>query len=213
MSYDDDDCIPRVKHIPIAPPRAGTPGEGIYLRQWQAYMAAHPSHFARIMSGTHRPRQRAASVAASFMVFMGCNGGHGFTHLAEDYARRGFFIGPESAYLAAWAIYDKRERGINCGLRTSEYMLAAEHPVEGTWRGVNWKKVPAVTMDDRDYIESMVKWWSTEDAAALRERAKPLIEIAIAAQWDSYHKRGPLHPKGEIDRVQRVLEQFAGALA
>lgn len=212
--YDEDFDPPRVKHIPIAPPRAGTPGEGIYLRQWQAYMAEKPKEFAYILRGTHRPRQRAASVAASFMVFMGCNGGSGFTHMAEDFASRGFFIGRESAFLAAWAIYNKRERGMNTGLRVSEFMLAATHPTcGGDWRGINWKHVPAITQDDHDYLEGMVKWWASEDAANMRQRAAPLIQVAQDMQRGIDFGRSPLHPKPEVDRVKRALESFAGALA
>lgn len=176
----------RVKHIPLAPPRPCTPGEGIYLKLWQEWAEANPGEWRRLFTTTtHRPRQRAASVAASFMVFMGCNGGRGFTGMAEQFAKSGFFLFPERAYIAAWAIDNQRHRGVNSGLRISEYMLAAEHPIVGRLfgSGVEWDRVPAITQDDNDYLESMVRWWSTEAAKDIRAVAEPAIQAEQRRMW------------------------------
>lgn len=132
MFYDDEYPPPRVKHIPIAPPRPGTPGEGIFLRLWQDWATANPREWVGIFSDcVDRPRQRAASVAASFMVFIGCNGGRSFTLEAGRLVICGAFMTTRSAYIAAWAHFNERQRGVNSGLRMAEFMLAAEHPTEG----------------------------------------------------------------------------------
>lgn len=171
--------VPRVLHIPLAPPRACTPGEGIYLTLWREFATARPHDWHVIFRTTGPVRQRAASVAASFMVFMGCNGGRGFTHNAESFAKQTLFCSRERAFLAAWALDNSRICGINHGLRMSEYMLARSYPIKNDlFRGIDWKLVPNITQDDNDVLESMVAWWSTDPASVMRKIAEPMIDAA-----------------------------------
>jgi len=175
----EDFKVPKVVHRPLAPPRAGTPGEGIYLELWREWATARPRDWNAIFETTGPVRQRAASVAASFMVFMGCNGGHCFTNAAENFAKQPCFLSRERAFLAAWALDNMRNKGTNHGLRTSEYMLAAEQPIlqDGFRRGGDWK-LPNITQEDNDILESMVRWWSTGPAGVIREIAEPMIKAA-----------------------------------
>lgn len=149
----------RLKHLPLHPPRDSVALEGIYLRLWQNYAEQRPDEWLAIFRDCNfRPRQRAASVAASFMVFMGCNCGRGFTLEADRFSSSGRFSWPEQAYLAAWALENKRHRGVNHGLRTVEYMLSREHPIRSHFPGgVDWRLLPAVSMEDLDVIECMVR--------------------------------------------------------
>ena len=167
-----------VEHTPICPPRPCTPGEGIYLSLWQEWTAANPREWLAIFNTNDRIGQRAASVAASYMVFMGCNGGRGFTHEALRTAEKDHYR--ERAFLAAWAQENRRSKGINHGLRTIEYVLAAEHPIKRNGIGdyIDWEVVPAVTMHDTDIVESMVAWWAGHSAGVMREIAEPMIEAA-----------------------------------
>lgn len=197
MSLFDDDFFepPRVVHRPLQPPRRGTPGEEIYLALWQEFATQRPREWFHIFQDMrYKPRQRAATVAASFMTFMGCNGGAGFTHFAETLAKDMHPFSRERAFIAAWAIENTRHRGINHGLRMIEYMLAREHPIEGRifGRGVAESRVPVVTMEDEDVVECMVKWWSGNQAACMREIAEP---ARISAQrrmlWESQQEAKP----------------------
>jgi hypothetical protein len=175
MKPEESQLLPLV-HNPIHPARTGTPGEGIYLQLWREYVAADEGRLAYILGCvTNEPNQRDASVCASFMVYMGCNGGQGFTHSAEIHAKQ---IGHRSdGFLAAWAIDNKRRSGINSGLRTIEFILAEQHPIcaEGFNVGrVAWDLVPDITMRDIDVIEAMVVWWSDLHAEKIRKIAEPL---------------------------------------
>ena len=185
MMLDDSYEMPRrVVHRPLQPARKETPGEGIYLALWVDWCQRNPREWRQIFDTTGPVRQRAASVAASFMVFMGCNGGRGFTFEAERYAKSGLFGSRERAFLAAWAIENQRHCGINHGLRTSEFMLARRHPIGDQWfEGVLWKHVPDVTQDDNDILESMVRWWSGPTARAMREVAEPRIDAEQSMLW------------------------------
>jgi len=166
----------RLKHVPTRPPRPCTPAEGAYLREWQEWVKDHPGNWLTIFSDCPTaPRQRAASVAASFVVMMGTTAGKSFTHCALAEADRGeSTTDPSHAFLRAWAEENCRRRGINNGLRFVEYMLASEYPIQHDKLGgsrVNWRAVPDVTMDDMDVIEAMVCWWASDDARVLRMRA------------------------------------------
>lgn len=175
----DDYVMPRVKHVPLQPPRPGTPGEGVYLGLWQEWATANPGEWLAIFDTCAKVGQRAASVAASFMVFMGCNVGRSFTGEALQLAMTDRWR--ERAFLAAWANENRRSRGVNHGLRTIEFMLAPKHPIAENApfsRGVDWQLVPNVTMDDIDIVESMVCWWAGTAAEAMRNVAEPAIQAA-----------------------------------
>lgn len=184
MNWDDSEYWepPRVVHVPMQPPRAGTPGEGIYLALWQEFAKARPREWSYIFSDMRsRPRQRVASVACSFMTFMGCNGGASFTHRAETMAKAEPDLNRAHIFIAAWAMENIRYRGTNHGLRLIEYMLAFEYPIEAhpfVSRRVNRKLVPVVTMEDHDAIECMVRWWAGDQAKGMREIAEPMREAA-----------------------------------
>lgn len=175
---------PKLRHVPLCPPRASIPREGLFLALWQQFAEQRAEEWGYIFNSNSPVRQRAASVAASFMVYMGCNGGNGFTRRAEKMAETGAFTGPENAYLAAWAIENQRLHYLNSGLRTIEYMLAREHPICNELGGrVVWSLVPAVTQEDADIVESMVVWWSGTTARWMRDAVEAKMKAAEAEQW------------------------------
>lgn len=178
MRFDFD--LPKVVHAPMCPPRKCTPGEGIYLDLWREFATARPHDWRAIFDTKGPVRQRAASVAASFMVYMGCNWGRDFTDRAEKLASvPGLFWGREQAFVAAWAVENRRVHGMNHGLRASEYMLATRHPIQDRpGRSIDWDALPTITAEDNDILESMAAWWGTGPAGVMREIAKPMIEAA-----------------------------------
>lgn len=187
MSRHVDDSYqhpPRVVHRPLHSPRKSTPGEVIYLELWQDWCARNPLEWRAIFETNGPVRQRAASVAASFMVWMGCNAGTGFTWTAERFAESKVFATREHAYLAAWASENARRIGVNGGLRASECILAREHPwVHGPFgTRLDWSLVPDVTQEDNDILESMACWWSGAAARVMRSIAVPMIQAAQARE-------------------------------
>lgn len=182
----DHRVSPKLLHVPLKPPRPGVPREGLLLALWKEFVEQRPEEFAYIFRGrTNGPlRQRAASVAASFIVYMGCNGGRCFTHEAQRLAQTGAFFCAENAYLAAWAIENKRSGGFNSGLRTIEYMLAREHPItKGALARVDWKLVPDLTMEDTDIVESMVAWWASTTAHWMRDAVEAQLKAREATEF------------------------------
>lgn len=170
-------------HTPIRPPRTGTPGEGIYLQLWQDYLAADPNRLHSILWSTGASvGQREASVCASYMTFMGCNCGGCFTHAAEQMLTIGdqhrLSSTAEGRFLMAWALENRRSRGVNGGIRTIEAMLAKSDAFVATAfdRRVDWDAFADITTADYDTVECMVAWWSGRDATEMRAIAKPMIE-------------------------------------
>ena len=171
-------------HEPITPARPGTPGEGVYLDLWRQYLAADENRLAAILRNTLRgePSQRQASVCASFMTFMGCNCGDGFTYKAEKLATgdKPPYAWRNQAFAAAWGLENRRSVGVNSGLRTIEAMLAKNLWVDRPFRGpvVNWPALDEITTADYDTVDCMVEWWSGEEARQMRKIAEPMIMAA-----------------------------------
>lgn len=192
--FDQQEML-ELAHDPIRPPRPGTPGEGIYLQLWRDYLDVDPTRLDSILwaSGNH-VGQREASVCASFMTFMGCNCGSGFTDAAKQMLTisdvHSYSNSADSRFLMAWALENRRSRGVNGGIRTIEAMLAKSDAfVEKHFqRVVNWDAFADITHTDHDTVECMVIWWAGRDAKEMREIAKPMIEAANKRAWSEIFK-------------------------
>lgn len=178
-------------HEPVASPRICTPGEGIYLDLWREYLSVRPERLDEILRDVHGPTtQRDATVCASFMVFMGCNGGRGIHQSAEALWKIG--LNRQQAFRLAWSQANARSRGTDCGIRCIEYMLATRHPIRtdpGYVGRVDWSLVPEVTMRDIDVVEAMVDWWGTREGDEMRSIAEPMIEAANRKLMSDIYKR------------------------
>lgn len=184
---------PRVLHVPLRPPRKATPGEGIYLQLWKDFAENRPKEWHAIILTNGPVRQRAASVAASFMAYMGCGGGRDFTFKAEAAATRETVFGSrEAAFLATWAVFNRRVSWNNHGLRASELMLASVNPISNSpARSVDWSLVPKISQEDNDVLESMVCWWSSTPAGVMREIAEPMRKAEETKQFSRLFEREP----------------------
>lgn len=181
-----------LNHLPACPPRKETVGEGIYLKLWIEFATKHPEEWLRIFDLSGQVDQRAATVAASFMVFMGCNGGMSFTFMAERYSESRCFYSIDAAYLAAWAVNNRRVHHVNHGLRTSEFVLAEQYPInhdEILRPPVKWSCVPDISQADNDVLECMAIWWSTRRAKDMRRTAEPMIKEADKAMLRGFRQR------------------------
>ncbi len=190
MNDCDQQELIELAHIPLRPARAGTPGEGIYLQLWVDYLALDPDRLHSILWSTGRHvGQREASVCASFMTFMGCNCGACFTDTAEQMlnmdARTSAARSAESRFQMAWALENRRSRGVNSGLRTIEAMLAKSptHVSNNFTSSVDWASIEDITTADYDTVECMVSWWSGRDAHEMRAIAKLMIRAAEKKLW------------------------------
>ena len=149
---------------PVCPCRPGIYGEGIFVRLWREYATGVPQWaeeddaiFAHIlMDLPGKPTQRDATVATSFMCWLGTNIGNAYLIGAERHVRvdanrcRGF--------LAVWAWENRRRRGINSGRRLSDAILDDN-----------------VDARDLEVLEVMATWLGTKDGLALVAQAQEEI--------------------------------------
>ncbi|AVG38503.1 hypothetical protein [Achromobacter insolitus] len=192
-----------LRHIPVNPPRAGFPAERIYLELWREYLRSNHDALREVFGDLCQPiDQRGARVAASFMVWMGCNAGQSFTHLAERLAQSGAFTIREHAFLAAWAVENRRIRWLNCGVICTEAMLTPggiPRMTEMVSYSVDWRRMHSPTQYDNDVLVCMVCWWSGHSAQALRASAHRQIEAEHAKERAGWMTNGQTHPKQHND--------------
>ncbi|CAB3845966.1 hypothetical protein LMG3482_01870 [Achromobacter deleyi] len=192
-----------LRHLPVNRPRAGFPAERIYLELWREYLRGNQDALREIFGDLCQPLdQRGARVAASFMVWMGCNAGRSFTHSAERLAQSGAFVTREHAFLAAWAVENRRIRWLNCGVICTEAMLTPggiPRMTEMVSYSVDWRRMYSPTQSDNDVLACMVCWWSGHSAQALRTIAHSQIEAEHAkerAGWMALAQAHPDHKDG-----------------
>ena len=106
---------------------------------------------------------KQSRLVASFITWLGTNCGLSFLGVAKQWAEE--LSSPRNGYLAAWAIENSRQRCINGGNRTIEYLACSQC---------------VLTVDDYEIVECAVQWLSTNDGQDFigyaTERIKPESE-------------------------------------
>jgi hypothetical protein len=157
-------------HEGIRAPRKDVIGEVVMAERWQAYMQrfAPSIHdecdeygFRTLMASFPFPlSQRLATVAASFIQWLGTNCGRCFIGDAEKIAAA--LHDRLDAWAAAWAIENARHPSINGGVRIIEAALApADHYVHG-----RLNRLPDLTAEDYEAVEHVVLWLGSTDGKA-----------------------------------------------
>jgi hypothetical protein len=154
-----------VKHTPFRPARKDL-AEICFLTQWKALNEESPRLLAGILGRT-RSDVRSARVAASLITWIGSNAGASFIEMAK--ARIEDFSFAEPAYLATWALVNRRQAHVNSGVRAIEIILSPENLFESAnshyWAQKRASNL-AISLADIDVIESMVSWLSTSHGDA-----------------------------------------------
>jgi len=175
METDDIWDQPQFKNEPMYPPREDVIGEMVFYSAWKKFMAddGNPDHpFNYMLSGVLSDyafplTERAATVAATVVVWLGCNMGRAVLaegrKLSENVLRR------ETAYVQAWAAHTVRKMSVNGGYRTLERLLMPPGgPLE---RG-------KVSLEDYEVAEQVMHWLGGKEG----QRFLAACEAEIARQ-------------------------------
>ncbi|WP_162600826.1 hypothetical protein [Paraburkholderia sp. C35] len=173
-------------HVAIRAPRADVIGEVVMAEKWQEYMQrlAPSIHdecdeygFRSLMASFPFPlTQRLATVAASFIQWLGTNCGRCFLGDAEKAAKA--LDNRHDAYAAAWALENVRHLGINGGVRTIEAALAPkDHYQYGAL-----KRLPDLTEQDYEAVEHVVLWLGMREGKAFIAECEREITQRLDAQ-------------------------------
>lgn len=187
-----------LSHIPVRPARPDMP-EAAFLATWQRFIVGslHGWDEENIpASEVFQQRdfvwlfdQRAATVAASFVTWLGTSCGGGFLHSAEQWAcqaNRPFHR--EDAYAAAWAVENTRSHHINRGIRTIEHLLAPEEVTDPTHALRPWHAsysgigTLGITLADCEVIECIVRWLAGPRGRAFLVSCKANAAALLADQ-------------------------------
>ena len=193
MSCDDNfylfDLVPFL-HEPLRPPRDGCVGEAVFAERWKRLMALqleenspHSARLAVILSHMAEPlSQRHATVAASFVTWLGTNIGLSFVREAQRLVEQ-LPHDPEKAWLAQWTWHNRRLSWMNNGIRSIEYILA---PLETFTRDFlsSLSRLPDLSASDYETVEGIVIWLSTREGSHFLSGCERAIERRLAELRD-----------------------------
>jgi hypothetical protein len=177
--------------------------EQIYARRWAELMSREPEHEyeptplqAVLISYPADVDQRAASVAASFICWLGTRVGLDF--LSMGHSIRDNTRCTHEAYAAAWGVNNLRRFGNNSGARTIEFLLRSTDEQENS-------KFCAVSVNDLEVIEQVAAWLGSAEGQAFIQSCE--AEIQRQKVMDTiahYHANG----LGHLPRVKELEAQF-----
>lgn len=185
-------------HRPLHPPRDGVIGEHVFAERWQKFMGSYAGvdddgesnyRLRSILSSLPAyVTQRHATVAATFITWLGTNCGRAFLEEGRRLEENAKSPGYGAGYDRAWAEHNARHSWLNSGFRTVEHLLATKEdrcPQSGRliYR-------PDLTTDDYEVCELVARWLGTKEGkefvdacnADIRERMDALRKKRAIAQ-------------------------------
>lgn len=179
-------------HVSVRPDRPDLVGECVFSEQWRDLMAKEPSWtgpldhadpcwtdvFGEMMG---EPDQRDATVAATFIQWLGTNVGYGFLLSAENLMRAVGASRPAgfNPYLALWASRNLRRSGVNFNLTLAELLLA--HPSDDRGPHGFPTRPPDLSSRDLELMSRAAAWLDSDGGQAFLQRAKVEIRARIDA--------------------------------
>lgn len=163
-------------HEPFRPARPDVYGERIYLEHWQRYLFASRMEdaFAHVMAElVGDPTPRDAKVAASMFTWFGTNCGSAFISRCQTAA-----IPMRSAvFFDQWHRQNARKGHVNMGVRTLEYIVAADDERHGE-----------ITARDLEVADAVVQWLGSSDGQSLirsAEEERALVQDVLKRRDDT----------------------------
>lgn len=159
-------------HNPSRPVR-DLVSEQVFHEAWQRFMATPipfylqdaDSRLDDVLSDySAKVGEREATLCASLITWLGTRCGAGFLDTCKRLAKTKHHACTEDAYLAAWALENRRKRSINSGTRTLEGIMATEL-TPGTF-GMRPVRV-ALSALDYECAECLVAWLGSSDGQKL----------------------------------------------
>lgn len=178
-------------HTPTLPARDSVVGEGIFLTAWQELMAESGEDYgegqqpcllhAILGHLPYRVEQRHATVAATFVKWLGTNGGRDLLDKADRLRVKAG--SPVAAYRFAWAGVNRRDPCQSHGIRAIEGILG---PIELVTEVDNYRQIskwlPQLSVADYETVEAIVEWLPSREGNEFLERCQCQIQEAHRAQ-------------------------------
>lgn len=211
MDHDYLWDVPLFEHKAIAMPRKGFLAENVFYDNWVQMLTqdrdmSEPDNqrFADVLgSYGHEINERVATVAATFISWLGTNVGFSY----RDEARRLSKVVPykHDAYLMAWAVHNLRHSSVSAGRRQLEACLS--NPALDKHDHIN--RAPVLSSQDYEVVEHLVVWLGTDDGQDFLEKCENILrrkqhETDFRTYLTSNLKLGP----GQVDKVLAMAEAY-----
>lgn len=191
-----------ITHAPIRPPR-NMIEEQVYARRWAELMGS-PSGYddrnyleAVLIHYDTRVGQREASVAASFICWLGTNIGKSF--LSEGRRLTPHFQVPQDAYHAAWSVHNRRRFASNNGWRSVEYFCRTEEDQKAN-------VMPRPSANDYEVVEHVAEWLGSAEGQDFIAGCETEIERHRKLDFIARHNEQGL---GHLPIVQQYKAELA----
>lgn len=154
-------------HVAIRPVRHDMIGEVVYARRWHELMNG-VCQIHMVLAGYPYPvGQREASVAASFITWLGTNVGASLLDIAQEFKL--VRAVPSFAYVAAWSVLNVRSFGHNSNARQIEFLTRTTEEMEAN-------VFSEVSVRDLEVIDQIALWLGTEEGQKFLEGCMKEIE-------------------------------------
>jgi hypothetical protein len=208
MDHDYLWGLSRFEHKPVRPPREGHLGENVFYRNWLKQMTANDSlddhanqQFVDVLGGyAHRLSERTATVAATFITWLGTNLGNAYRCDAkrlvavQEKAR----FDHSDAYLWAWASTNLRRSGSGAGLRQLEASMGGYE-----------KDPPLLSAEDYEVADHLAFWLGTDDGQAFLERCEAEIkQHQHDHDFRSYLEKSLHLPGVQVDHILDMAKGY-----
>lgn len=200
---------PTLIHRPIRRPRTTFTRECMFAASWLRLMESptmqsdsNPRGYVSKLESIlclypHEITQRTASIAASFITWLGTNSGRCFMQEAQKVSET---LGSlERGYVAAWAIENRRTQGINSGVRTIEAILATEdssHDMFG-YR----PNIPILSAAEVEVVDLLVEWLAGEEGRVFVNKCESEVNLLQKAQAAEERRRLKNHENSKHSEV------------
>lgn len=191
-----------LSHAPIRPPRVPSE-EQIFARRWEELMNRAPKDeydaapLEAVLRACPFPAdQRAASVAASFICWLGTAVGLSFLTLGNSLREK--MHSRHHAYAAAWGVANLRQFGLNSGARTIEFLVRSTEDQQAN-------RFTGVSVTDLEVLEQVAAWLGTDEGQEFIRGCE--AEVARQKTMDTiafYHARG----LGHLPNVKELEAQL-----
>jgi hypothetical protein len=192
-----------MKHVPIRPAREDI-GEQVFSRRWKELMETNPAGLYStkpiyyVLRGyPYVVNQRAASVLASMVCWLGTNVGKGFLLLAEDF--RDNTTCRFDCYLAAWGVRNARKVGMNSCARQLEFITRTQDDMD---KGV----FTDVSIRDLEAIDQLCIWLGGAEGQEFLKGCEEEIERRKDLETIAFHSEAG---RQNSPHARKLVDKFA----
>lgn len=220
---DDQEPKPlELSHQPFRRPRTDFTGECMFASSWLRLMASPAVEDDNNRRGVstklelilsvypHEITQRTASIAASFITWLGTNMGMCFlgeaVKISEKLGNR------QDGFISAWAITNRRMQGIDQGVRAIEAILREEDYGQShdlfSYRRPN---APLLTAADTEVVDHLVEWLAEEEGMEFVRKCEfEITSLKDAQSYEAAKKtRRELEKHENLEKYPNVEREYA----